>query len=344
MVHIKDSAVDHTYVPSHSWLTEKRMKTCIVLALALSFCLASLSHARDSVNKRYPEFVEESSAFAAADDRLDEVWEKVKATIPPDQYEALLKEQMKWNDRRYDETSVMEAAAGADLSLPDIYAIHTNRRADELERRYLNASDAAPDAGRQNTRQETEERSMQRESKIPESFLQYDWKGEVNRRSRTEPGPWNDNLKASASLWNSELIRRSYIAHNANTPEPQNTNTFAGKWKLSRKDSSYIEDPSQPVHVIRHKTGELDITELSEDLFYFEFDGTNENYGGSIEGTATITASNKALFDPPDYDCIAIVKFERTKNILKISSENEYCLHFGRLVTMEGTYVRAKPQ
>ena len=230
------------------------MKPAIAFALALCFCFAPISPARALYYNKYFQFIEESSDFVEADERLTAIWEQVKYTVPLDLYEAVLKEQIRWNSRRDDEIEAMYAVAGGDLSLADICAIHTNRRADELE-------------------------------------------------------------------------SRSYAARSQST---QTTRDFTGTWHI---EGTNTKTTSQDLYL-----GELTISTQSEAFFQFAYRRTPHVRMNFLDDEATIISSNEAIYATPDYDCISIVKFKISNNVLKISTDDPSCIGLLYRINMDGTY------
>lgn len=95
-----------------------------LLLLALPFTALALSDAD------YKRFAKESPAFAVADKRLVQVWEKLRKALPKKDYEALLIEQRDWLQRKRD----IEAKAENDApNLAAAYAAVTERRSAALE-------------------------------------------------------------------------------------------------------------------------------------------------------------------------------------------------------------------
>lgn len=95
-----------------------------LLLLALPFSAFALSDAD------YKRFAKESPAFAAADKRLVQVWEKLRKALPKKDYENLLIEQRDWLQRKRD----IEAKAESDApTLAAAYAAVTERRSAALE-------------------------------------------------------------------------------------------------------------------------------------------------------------------------------------------------------------------
>ena len=120
------------------------MKNGIAFALAICLCFASISSALALSESQYEHFMQTSSAFAKADKRLRAVWKRVTATVPRTYSAAALREQKKWSDRRDAEAWALHAGLDGKLALASCYALAANRRADELERRYVNSRPPQP--------------------------------------------------------------------------------------------------------------------------------------------------------------------------------------------------------
>ncbi len=137
-------------------------------------------------------------------------------------------------------------------------------------------------------------------------------------------------------------IKRRYLTDKSSPPSKK-TNKFAGQWNLVRPNSTYMDgDTSEQTNTAgqRRHTGAITIVGLSEKSFQFEYLGTSDQYFSGIDGTATIITSDTAIFDAPEYTCVAIILFELSKDTLKISTDNDACLRFGKYVHMDGTYTR----
>ena len=103
------------------------------LVLATFFCICLTSDTFAFSDAEHREYLNESSRYAKADKRLNEIWQQIKEKLPKNQYAAVLEEQKRWNKGSNRDVAAMITRETRGLSMADRHALVIENRIKELE-------------------------------------------------------------------------------------------------------------------------------------------------------------------------------------------------------------------